>query len=240
MKNGAYSLSGGIIWHLRAMRFSDDWHDFGDGLRGWLKTWQHNSANLLLLGPSAGWCLPQSFITMFGSIVAVDVDPFAPPLFKWRHGAAMRSRGTSITWLRVDVYDALEGLLKRYPKHAVLFCNLLGQHIVCSRNVEVTTQELLRVKRLLRERTWASFHDRLSSPWRKGDAVPRSFVRNKRTESLEVARQARVGGVWHDHLTGDILPDASRRHYFAWPITPRRMHIIEAGFSAMINSTGFQ
>ena len=227
---GLISPSGGLIWHFRALRYRANWADFINGLSEWLQSWGHGADGLLILGASAGWCLRSPFLAGFREIVAVDLDPLAPLIFGRRHGPIIKKAGTSISWIRCDAMQELDRLLKLFPTHSILFCNILGQLVLHTRDLIATEQYLQQLPRKLAGRNWATFHDRLSRQWVPGESVPQHFRKAGITSSLEVARLSRVHGVWEDHLTGEVLPRAVCRHYFAWPITSTRMHIIEAGF----------
>ena len=122
------SPGGGLLWHLRALRYRRHWGPFRTAITQWLATWPHGREHLLLLGPSAGWCLPTAFLTGFRTICAVDLDPLAPWLFNRLHGAGLRRAGVRVRWQQADIFDTLVTLLRDYPEHAVLFGNMLGQH----------------------------------------------------------------------------------------------------------------
>lgn len=221
--------SGGLIWHARAWRFGRDWQNYRQALAGWLRHWRHGRRDILLLGPSAGWCLNGEFLRRHRSIVAVDIDPLAPFLFRLRHGAGLRRSRISMHWHALDVFSHLEALLQRYPSHAILFCNLLGQHIVHSRNADHTSATLGLLRHQLRGRAWASFHDCLSKSWSPAEDWPLALELPHKTTLLDIADRAGVAGQWQEHLTTEVLPGHLPRCYFPWRITPDRMHIIEAG-----------
>ncbi len=221
--------SGGLVWHARALRFRSGWKDYMLALANWLQSWQHDRKDLLLLGPSAGWCLDPRWLTPYRTLVAVDLDPLAPVLFRLRHGLEMHKHQVRMQWHAIDALENLEMLLHRHPSHAVLFCNLLGQHIVHSKSVERTMTVLGRLKHQLRGRAWASFHDCLSRPWTRAESWPSAFVLEGNHGSLDIAERAGVSGTWEEHLTTDVFPAGVRKHYFPWLITSSRMHIIEAG-----------
>jgi hypothetical protein len=225
--------SGGLEWHMRALRRRHRlWAGFRDELGGWLATWRPETSELLLLGASAGWCLPDGFLTRFGRIDAVDLDPLVPPLFRALHGGALRAAGTTVGFGRADALDRLEDLLGRHPGHAVLFANLLGQRRFHRPNTDAdaTAAELAALGARLAGRRWASFHERLSGHVRDLDRAPGPFACAGRLDPAALAHRVGAAGEWLDHLTTGVLPDAVARRIMPWPLRPGRVHWIEAGW----------
>lgn len=221
--------SGGLVWHVRAWRHHHGWTAYLQELDRWLQGWAPDCRDLLMLGPSAGWCLSREFLGRYRSVVAVDLDPLAPWLFKLRHGAGLRRHGVQLRWLAVDAFAHLERLLREHPGHAVLFCNLLGQHIVHESSLDRTRVVLGQIKHRLRGRVWASFHDCLSQGPVCVTPRPVAVMVPAQTSLPRIADRLGLEGRWQDHQTAEVLPAHVPRHYLAWPITPERMHIIEAG-----------
>jgi len=225
--------SGGLEWHLRALcRRHRLWAGFRDELGRWLATWRPEAADLLLLGVSAGWCLPDAFLSRFRRIDAVDLDPLAPPLFRALHGRALRAAGATVGFVRADALDQLEPLLARHPSHAVLFANLLGQRRFHrpDTDADVTAAELTALCARLAGRRWASFHERLSGRVRDLARAPEAFACAGRLDPAVLARRVGAAGEWLDHLTTGVLPDAAARRIMPWPLRPGRVHWVEAGW----------
>lgn len=222
------SPSGGAIWHLRALRYRRHWGPFLQAIEQWLDAWQHGKRHLLLLGPSAGWCLPSAFLARFESIHAVDIDPWVPYLFALRHGKALRRAGTRITWQRADFFLHAKDLLNQYREHAVLFPNVLGQHALHVSDSSVAERDLAKLVMRLRGRTWASFHERLSG--RLADAQPDLQTRELpgRLSAEALAQRIAMTGVWSDHSTTDVFPAECPRLLLAWVFRPGHVHWIEA------------
>lgn len=225
------SPSGGLVWHARAWRRGHSWAEFHAGIADWLESWRPAGDDLLILGPSAGWCLPGTFLARFGRIHAVDFDPLAEPLFRWRHAAALRRRRTTLTWARSDFIAQLPQLLARYPEHVVLFANVLGQHRLHCTDVPAAERTLGALKTALRHRAWASFHDRLSGDWPAAAGTPPSFRVSGPLPTPALARRVTRGGEWLDHLTADVLPASAVRLLLPWRLTAGRLHWVEAGVS---------
>jgi hypothetical protein len=225
--------SGGLEWHLRALRYRTRlWAGFRDELRGWLAEWHPAARDLLLVGASAGWCLPDAFLTRFQRIDAVDLDPLAPVLFRALHGRPLAAARTALRFERVDVFTRLPDLLACHPHHAVLFANLLGQRRFHRADVAATEAELAGVAARLTGRAWASFHDRLSGDARDLAGTPHGFACAGALAPAALARRVGATGEWLDHLTTDVLPASATRRLMPWRFRPGRLHWVEAGWVA--------
>ena len=78
-------------------------------------------------------------------------------------------------------------------------------------------------------RHWASFHDRLSGAWRKGEPPQPMFSVTTPIETDALAQKLGLTGEWLDHLTGYILPDGVERYVMPWALLPDWMHWVEFG-----------
>jgi hypothetical protein len=222
--------SGGLEWHLRAaFRRRRAWAGFRSELAAWLDGWRPAATELLLLGPSAGWCLPDDFLARFRRIDAIDLDPLAPLLFRTLHGRALAAAGATVRFARTDALDGLDGLLARHPDHAVLFANFLGQRRLHRPDLARTEAELAALGARLAGRAWASFHDRLSGRAVDLAQPPRAVSWVGVLEPAALAARVGATGEWLDHLTTRVLPDAAARRVMPWPIRPGRIHWVEAG-----------
>ena len=229
MKKGA-DLTGGLFWHLRAVVARKSlWSPFRSQLEDWLAGWSPPTRNLLLVGPSAGWCLPDSFLTRFDHLHAVDIDPAAPSFFRLLHGGALRSAGVSLTWSRRDFFADPAGVLAAHPDAAVLFCNVAGQRCVQVRDPLAVEAELAGLQRLLHGHNWASFHDLLSA---RTMASPPARSLSRHMGGRELLSGYGLGGEWFDHLTGQLLPPSAARLILPWRFKRGRLHLIEAGWVA--------
>lgn len=220
---GSYDLTGGPVWHLRALwRRSHLWKPFRSHIGNFLGTWPVRERELLLIGPSAGWCLPENFLRGFSIIHAMDPDPFAALLFRLHHPHARIG-----AWHRADFFLEGDDFLNRHPGAAVLFCNMLGQRRYVNHDVASVEEELRMIKTRLRGRDWASFHDLLSG---KGEA--KSELKELKTclEQATLLSSLDLSGEWLDHLTGDVLPRHQPRQIIPWQFAKGRVHLVEAGY----------
>ncbi|MCX9157537.1 hypothetical protein OPU71_15520 [Niveibacterium sp. 24ML] len=148
--------SGGLRWHLTALRQRHRaWQRFADTLEGWLDAWRPRSDQLLLVGPSAGWTLPDTLLARFAQITVLEPDPIARVLL------ARRLKGKPLRFDSLDVFapGGLDALQAHYGDHAVLFCNLIGQlapDTGCSAWCDTLRSALARLE-------WASWHDLAAS-----------------------------------------------------------------------------
>lgn len=217
---------------------------FREGLAKWLEAWSPHERGLVLVGPSAGYCLNDGFLQRFSRIVAVDPDPMARHLFTWRYGSILKKAGCDLSWDQSDYFrnangvldlDLTKRLLERYPDSAILFCNFLGQIKVLNED-EVFSPAYEQWKNGLRavlsSRSWASFHDRVS-----GSAKPSiesivkagKFLTNDEIISSFYAQQSSQGPVIEllDHMTGDLFLEHAHS-YLCWQLAPNTFHLIEA------------
>jgi hypothetical protein len=222
-KAGLVSQSGGLVWHIRALRHRQGlWAPFLAELGDWLALWQPPERHVLILGASAGWTIPPLFCDRFASIVCVDLDPLAPWLFRRLHPHA------AITFLRRDVFTQLPELLAAYPHHAVLFSNILGQHGLHCPDPTLAEMTITQIKHRLFGRSWASYHDRLSHTIAEGALAPSGFDLPDHLPADVLAQRVGLVGECVDHLTQYALPTGPR-HVMAWDINAQRRHWIEAG-----------
>jgi hypothetical protein len=81
---------------------------------------------LVLIGVSAGWMLPSSWLSQFADIHAWDINPLAAPLFRWRHGPTLEREGIALHWHTGDGLAQLGDLVKTLPQAFFGFENVLG------------------------------------------------------------------------------------------------------------------
>ena len=229
--------AGGFFYHLRALHGrGTTWRPFREALSAWLALVLPPSAELVLVGPSAGYCLTDEWLAGFERVVALEPDPVA----RWMLGRRLRRLGTRSTRFVSDdllveplVRDApaLDGLLETMPGAAVLFAGLLGQ--VCfliddARLERFRTAWQRRILPALEGRPWASFHDRVS-----GGVPPRMTALRRVGPRLADAAVARLyspeGGRVElgDHSTHGLFPERLPHVYFRWELEPGRNHLVE-------------
>ncbi|MEN9709382.1 MAG: hypothetical protein RIQ68_1790 [Pseudomonadota bacterium] len=222
-REGSIDLTGGPVWHLRALwRRARLWKMFRTNVETFLESWPVRSHELLLIGPSAGWCLPEKFLRGFSVVHAMDPDPFAAVLFRLNHPLARIG-----DWKRADFFVDGDAFLERHPGAAVLFCNVLGQRRYVNRNIESVENEMSQIKTRLRGRDWASFHDLLSG---FGNASPDVKELKSSLDQATLLSSLDLSGEWLDHLTSDVFARSQSRQVMQWQFAPGRVHLVEAGF----------
>ncbi len=236
-----FSPSGGLVYHLRALRHrAGSWAPFRQAIEAWLGAALEGPGELVLVGPSAGHCLPEAVLARFDSVLALEPDPLARWLLRRRlpqRDVALEPRDLLVgPLLRGD--EGLPELLRQRPSATVLFCNLLGQlHFVLSERQQTEFQEAFRARLLpaLAGRRWASFHDRwsLDRSAREPSPVMRSFTSQPDADTLARAWFGAHGPAVEvlDHATTELFPREWPRRYFSWQITPTALHVVE-GVSA--------
>jgi hypothetical protein len=252
-----FSPAGGALYHARALWGSRRaWRPFRAALAEWLVTWQTPSSSLLLVGPSAGYCLTDALFTRFRDIAVLEPDPAARFLLRRR----LRRLGVAETSFSSE--DLLLGgtgdpsglarALEREPERAVLFCNVLGQvrFLLPEAAFESWVERFReRVVPVLATRAFASFHDRLSGSVRPDfgsgmeflhapsdpELLERFYGQSDRKPAVARAKPEKPLELL-DHFTGALWPAPLRRHYFEWEPRRGQFHLIE-GVSSELAST---
>lgn len=217
--------SGGLRWHLRALRYRECHGPFREQVASFLAAWEPDTTDLVLVGPSAGWFLPATFLTRFSRLLMMELDTSARffPVASWTVAAS----GSS-------VHHVVDGGFRDQTARSVgsatqggcAFCNVLGQLGLERSDYQV---ELAALKLRLSGRRWASFHDRFSSLGQ--DLRGRVAASFSSTRSMDAAMLGELGcsGEWTDHGTEHVFPDGTLRRVAVWSITKSRVHFVEMG-----------
>lgn len=219
------STSGGIVYHLRALRYgSQEWVHHRNSVFNFLEQWiesqkRPRTRTLVIVGSSGGYSLSEAILHSFDELVIYEPDFLARMIFQFR----FRKVPVKITWIK-SKYDFKSPL----PEGAILFCNLLGQIEI--KNFKEFKADLHRV---LTGREWASFHDALSGEHirfrvpsfahAKIDATQiQSWIQTRHTRPVQAIA----------HLAPDLFEDGDfhRFFYWDWRITAKRTHLIEGVF----------
>jgi hypothetical protein len=223
-----FDATGGLIWHARALRSRRSlWRPFLDEVSSFLDQAPPGHQNLVLVGPSAGWCLSDKFLQNFGSITCIDPDPLAPILFNFVHGAALRRSRAKLIWIDADFFADPLLYLGQAEDQLVLFCNVAGQLFLNSQSQVEVEARLASIPNILSGYNWGSFHDLLSAPIQQ--ALPARRLSSK-LDGERVISDYGQGGTWLDHWTANFLPAEVPRVIIPWQLKPKRLHLVEAGW----------
>lgn len=231
--------SGGLSWHWRAWRSHTLWQGTRGQIAQWLEGLASDRRQLLVLGASACWMLPSSWLARYEQLELWDIDPWAAAIFRRRHGAVLDAAGVRWTYHRGDALAALPDLLEKHPQAAIFFDNLLGQlrfHAPTGQaGVEEVEQRLAAITRSLQGREWGSVHDLLSGPAFGPPNEPPAMRRRRRKDKGPPAsdpwlRSLLPSGPWLDHLTDRVFPLGTPIHDIAWPFKPGYWHWLQAGW----------
>ena len=233
-----FTPSGGLLYHARALRFRAGlWAPYRAALAEWLEPRLPADEELILVGPSAGHCLPLEQLSRFRRIFVLEPDPVARWLLASRldHAALAFEHRDLLLQPLLTGSVGLDAVLDRHPKASLLFCNLLGQ-LLCdlSDDDEARFKGAFETRILprLSGRRWASIHDRWSLDRDAAELSPLSlsFPTCPSDEQLGVAYFGPSGApvTALDHAMSGLFPEAWPRSYFSWQITPRALHVIEA------------
>ena len=240
------NLTGGVAWHWLAWRSQARWASTSQAIEHWLLNQAQvfkasgvvGQPSLLLIGASAGWMMSSQWLQQFARVDTFDIDPLAAPLFKWRHGAALKSQGVELHCHTHNALQDLPALLNAHPKACVFFDNVLGQ-LRFQRPSSAWQQveaDIQKIQKQLKGREWGSVHDRMSGPTLEKivetDTLP---VRNSQQNDQQWLTQLNAQSPWLDHLTHDVFPletsgQAINVQNFAWNFSPRYRHWLQAGW----------
>lgn len=242
---GFMNASGGIGYHLAALRFAARlWQPFREDLARELRRRVPDPGriDLVLVGPSGGYCFDPGFLAGFRSIVAVDMDPLAGSIFRKRltEGAAA---GDRLRFVRQDFLRRLEAEdwdLGRWiaslgaPAGAtVLFSNLLGQLGLLHGEGRMAEIGAGLSRALGGPANWISFHDRFSVKGAGAPRVPLEFSRRPGSRELADAWTGKWSagkgiGVIEEHEIGEWIAAAKGAVvYLPWQLDSRRIQLIE-------------
>jgi hypothetical protein len=235
--------AGGLRYHVRGFRLSETlWAPFRFALAEWLYGWEPPEKKLVVVGPSAGWCVQPFFFERFEEVLCLEPDPVAHFLFRRRLAKAPLDARPRLRFDTEDRLlagpDALARLLDAEGDAAVLFSNVLGQVRVLLGATTDDDARLDGVRRTVanatRGRSWASFHDRVSGelePVLEGRYDAAARLSDDELRERFYATTTPDGAPpppLLDHLTAGFFP-ADRPHaYFTWPLLPGVFHLIEA------------
>lgn len=238
--------AGGLRYHLRALRYQHKlWQPFRWNIGEWLLGWQPPEETLVLVGPSAGYCLQPFIFERFRRVVCLEPDPIACYLFKRRLRLAHLEPAPALEFITedhlVEYPERLWHLLETTADCAILFSNVLGQLRALLGVDDNQGDAFARIRQAVTastaQRSWASFHDRVSGYLRPVHEHPvTTQTRLSDAELLDELYDAPAAAAHRsprqrelvDHLTEGLFPTQLPHSYFTWEIEPRRYHLIEA------------
>ena len=239
--------TGGLLWHTRAWRRQGAWRGTCGQIGQWLGQVRPSSRELLIIGASAGWMMPSAWLQRFEKVSTFDIDRWAAPLFRLRHGAVLRRSGVDLRCHTRDAIGRLDEVLGEHPRAAVLFDNVLGQLRFLHASIDTTAACLDRVKRSVRRREWGSLHDAYSGSVRRSGGRPGTPSMHQSLQAeggalggaepfgpafVRFSAQLDATGEWLDHLTSDVFPVGTAVHHIAWHYDRRYCHWLQAGWVA--------
>jgi hypothetical protein len=232
------NLTGGLHWHWRAWRANTQWAQTRTEIEDWLLAQPIEKEQLILIGASAGWMMSNAWLSRYKSIETWDIDPLAGPLFKLRHGKALRKQGVVLNCFTGDALTMLPMLLREQPHATIFFDNVLGQIRFQTHTINQAENRLRTISQALRGRHWGSVHDRMSGPieraWLTTPApVAHTLVSGAANEGQETQRWLTHMGAkspWLDHLTGEVFKEGTAVTHMAWPMQKDYWHWLQAGW----------
>jgi len=238
--SGLFNVAGGLPYHALARRYRHLlWQDYAKQVEQSLLLWAPAGDELVVVGPSGGWLLPQSLLQRYVRVTAIEPDPLA----RW----LLRRRFPGLAW-SFDVHDyftpygdcpwreGLHRLAAQYPHQPIYFAEFLGQFMglypnAVAREVGDAVVEAPAFAAWKHEfwqvfchRPVFSSHDRLVAR-----QPPHTFCLQLPTEysAAELAAQ-----LWHpdaavaDPQSGGLFPGLPRR-VAVWQRRPGYWHAME-------------
>lgn len=245
MTSALLNPAGGLRYHFRGYRYAETlWAPFRFALAEWLYAWEPPEKKLVIVGPSAGWCVPPFLFERFDEVLCLEPDPFAHFLFRRRLARAPLDARPRLVFDEEDrLIEHPERLIELFAAggdRAVLFSNVLGQLRVLGVTSD-SDPRLERIRAAVKEvthgRSWASFHDRVSGaiePVLEGrlDTDERLTDADLRATFYLGERETGVRGetdpMLVDHFTRGFFPERRPHAYFSWTLMPGAFHLIEA------------
>ncbi len=232
------NLSGGWCWHCRAWLSQKLWQQTCDQIASCLDDVEPTSPELLLIGASAGWMMPSSWLQKFSKVTTYDIDPLAAPLFRWRHAAALKACGCELSCHTSNALTHLNQLTSAHPSACVFFDNILGQYRFHCDCPTVASQQIHRIVKSLHGREWGALHEVYSGPVtrvRDGRELPSMRRRVQGSPDSDAFAQtwlSQLGakGEWLDHLTSDVFGNGTVVSHIAWPFKPDYCHWLQVGW----------
>ena len=234
--------SGGILWHWRAWRSQQLWRRTAKQIEDWLLKQPTKAKEIVIIGASAGWMLPSSWLQKFQLITTYDIDPIAGHLFKLRHGSMIQKSHSSLVCHNADGLSNLNQLLSMHKNACFWFDNVLGQlrfHIKDNSELDAVSQRINSLKLSMNGREWGSIHDLYSGRVIK---QPELHIPNSESALLDDASgtpkpfknliSLNPQGPWLDHLCQEVFKNEQLVHYFAWPYQKDYWHVLQAGWGS--------
>lgn len=231
--------TGGLNWHVHAHYSRERWQPTVQLIEQFFAQVDPQSDHLLLIGGSAGWMMPPSWLARFKRIDAYDIDPLAHWLFNWRHGRRLKAQGIQVEHHRLDALEVLPEILSTHAAACIWFDNVLGQHRYRVRDEARVERELAQLKTTLKGRHWGSLHDVWSGPT-DGRLLPAGLnvwshhVTAKQGLDAVFSQKllASVGAkdVWQDHLTGHVFAPTTPTTWMPWAFKANYWHWLQAGW----------
>jgi hypothetical protein len=212
-----FDPSGGLAYHLRALRFRRSlWRPFVLQVAAWLDEWRPPCGELVLVGPSGGYSLPEAFLARFAAVHVLEPDPLARAILRRRFGKVA---------YRFHALDCLgpqagpEQLAATFPHAAILFCNVLGQVW----DAGAFPARAAGLEAALARQHWASYHDLLSAAAAPGESIPNDPLRCS-AKALAKALWAGQPIAVTDHGSGCLGGPQTR--LALWQLSPAAWHVV--------------
>lgn len=232
--SGLLNPAGGLTYHLLSIGRRQLWQHHRNTTAQWLSAWQPQAERLVLIGPSAGYSLPDQFLRSFNQVIALDPDPLALALLRLRFpnmNMLCRNENYLVTSRRKLWTDGLLVLKAKYRDAAFLFCNIVGQLPLLATDFSSAQPDWSEhFKTFSSGLEWASYHDLWSAEatGRPSLWVPPELDGDERLrESVKLFLEKPGKQDIHDHDTSQLFDPEYDRLLWTWQRTSRVVHCIE-------------
>lgn len=215
------SATGGIVYHSRALRHRNAWHEPRRKISQKLLEWHHPENKLILLGSSAGYLIETEFLkSLHRDSTAYDLDPLGLWLLKQR--SPIRTKIQNIFGQEELDLNFLSQILSEHQGSDFVFCNILGQLSVGYKEPKQGWESFwTELISLLSDHRWFSFHDRLSGQFKLKNKLPTEYHDNA---SLCEYIDSKL---LYDHRTESFAKHIGKSEYVDWKLTPSKVHLLE-------------
>lgn len=204
----------------------------------WLDSWKPKEKKLIIFGSSAGYSLAENFLQRFHEVQCVEPDFFA----RW----LLQKRFPQIKFTFSRQYELLSQLedkdwanfLLKNQETAFLFCNILGQLPFLQKSSHQKFNDQIETKlthlfKQLEGRSWASYHDVVSTTNRIRSFAPATFFLNEASKENSFQKLLQQNFLDSeititDHRTWSASCQTVTKNLLLtwWRMTPYRHHLI--------------
>ncbi len=230
-----WNKSGGLAYHYLAWRHKKLWLPYQAQLKNFFEKNIPVCGQLVIIGASGGYTLPNSWLSQFEQIFVVDPDPLAHFFFHRQH-PNLSPIWSKKNYLLDSSYrwdpSGLNNLLRDYPDCLPFFSNIIGQLPLLIREPDLSHFSTWSIwqkewSKTLSKKSWVSVHDLFSSQQEPNLPFPSNITSLSKQDLIEKLYSKEKSVTLTDHLTYNLLPKATTSAHFIWPLFSQQIHLVE-------------